>query len=99
MAVASARSEYFTTAQKKKKLMDRLARIEGQLRGVQKMIAQDKDCELVAQQLAAARGGLNKAFYELIACAFEAKLGVDGPCPPAVSEKLDDLAHLLTKYA
>ena len=36
----------------KKTLIDRLARVEGQLRGVQRMIADEKDCEAIAQQLA-----------------------------------------------
>ncbi|MCI4441277.1 metal-sensitive transcriptional regulator, partial [Tibeticola sp.] len=42
-------------AEKKKALCARLARIEGQLRGVQKLIETDADCEKIAQQLAAAR--------------------------------------------
>ena len=50
--------------EEKKALIDRLARIEGQLRGVQRMIAEEKPCEAIAQQLAAARGALNKAFAE-----------------------------------
>ncbi len=46
------------TAQQKKDLLNRLARIEGQLRGVQKLIAMaadPSDCDAVAQQMAAAR--------------------------------------------
>ncbi|MDH3255358.1 MAG: metal-sensitive transcriptional regulator, partial [Acidobacteriota bacterium] len=42
-----------------KRLLDRLARVEGQLRGIQKMIHQEAECEAIAQQLAAARGALN----------------------------------------
>ncbi len=95
----AAQHDYFAKKEDKKRLVDRLARIEGQLRGVQRMIDEDKDCEAVVQQLAAARGGLDKAFYELIACAFEAKLSGDGDCPPEVHEKLAYLAELLSKYA
>jgi len=40
--------------EKKKALCARLARIEGQLRGLQKLIETDADCEKVAQQMAAA---------------------------------------------
>ena len=43
------------SAQQKKDLLNRLARIEGQLRGVQKLIAladSPSDCDAVAQQMA-----------------------------------------------
>ena len=49
------------SAQQKKDLLNRLARIEGQLRGVQKLIAladEPEDCDAVAQQMAAARKAL-----------------------------------------
>lgn len=52
-------------------LVLRLKRVEGQLRGVQGMIEASADCEAIAQQLSAARKALDKAFYELMACAIE----------------------------
>lgn len=58
------------TVQQKKDLLHRLARIEGQLRGVQKLIAmaeQPSDCDAVAQQLAAARKALDRSFVQLLA--------------------------------
>jgi len=52
-----------------KRAMDsRLARIEGQVRGVRRMIADDRPCEDIALQLAAARKALDRAFYEMISC-------------------------------
>ena len=57
------------TAQQKKDLLNRLARIEGQLRGVQKLIAlaaEPADCEAVAQQMAAARKALDRSFVQLL---------------------------------
>jgi DNA-binding FrmR family transcriptional regulator len=39
-------------------LLRRLKRIEGQLRGIQKMIAEDRDCVSIVMQLAAARSGV-----------------------------------------
>ena len=41
--------------ERKRALVLRLKRVEGQLRGIQKLIETDSDCEKVAQQLAAAR--------------------------------------------
>ena len=40
------------------KLMQRLNRIEGQVRGVKKMVAGDRDCMEVLKQVAAASGAL-----------------------------------------
>lgn len=81
----------------KKTLIDRLARIEGQLRGVQRMIADEKDCEAIAQQLAAARGALNKAFAELIACAFQHRL--TNLRPGDDRDHVSDIVRLLAKYS
>ena len=60
------------TVLQKKDLLHRLARIEGQLRGVQKLIAlADKptDCNAVAQQMAAARKALDRAFVHLLSAS------------------------------
>jgi len=57
------------TGQQKKDLLNRLARIEGQLRGVQKLIAlaaEPSDCDAVAQQMAAARKALDRSFVQLL---------------------------------
>jgi DNA-binding FrmR family transcriptional regulator len=42
----------------KEVLNTRLNRIEGQIRGLQKMIDDDQDCESILIQLAAIRGGI-----------------------------------------
>ena len=39
-------------------LLQRLRRIEGQIRGIQKMIAEDRDCVSIVTQLAAVRSGV-----------------------------------------
>jgi DNA-binding FrmR family transcriptional regulator len=57
------------SALQKKDLLNRLARVEGQLRGVQKLIAaaaQPSDCDGVAQQMAAARKALDRSFVQLL---------------------------------
>jgi CsoR family transcriptional regulator, copper-sensing transcriptional repressor len=56
---------------KKKALCARLARIEGQLRGVQRLVEADADCHAIAQQLSAARKALDKSFYTMVACMIE----------------------------
>ncbi|HEY8331365.1 MAG TPA: metal-sensing transcriptional repressor [Pseudomonas sp.] len=52
-------------------MLKRLARIEGQVRGLQAMIRRGEDCEAIAQQFAAARKALDRAYQELLACLLE----------------------------
>jgi DNA-binding FrmR family transcriptional regulator len=55
----------------KKALCARLARVEGQLRGIQKLIHAESDCDKIAQQLAAARKALDKSFFTMVGCMIE----------------------------
>lgn len=73
---------------RKKALVMRLRRVEGQLRGLQRLIEDDADCEKVAQQMAAARKALDKSFFSLVGCVI-----AQGDVPP------DDVADLLAKFA
>lgn len=43
-----------------KNLINRLKRIEGQLRGVIKMMEENQDCKAVITQLSAARNGIDR---------------------------------------
>lgn len=77
----------------------RLKRIEGQLRGIQKMIADDADCDQVAQQLAAARKGLDRAFYEMVACMLSHQLTEEIGRKPRVRNGISAATDLLAKFA
>jgi CsoR family transcriptional regulator, copper-sensing transcriptional repressor len=48
------------------RVMNRLARIEGQVRGLQRMIEEGKDCESVLTQLAAVKSALDRVGIFLI---------------------------------
>ena len=74
--------------ERKKALLLRLRRVEGQLRGIQRLIEADTDCEQVAQQLAAARKALDKSFFMMVGCVM-----AQGDTPP------DDVAELLSRFA
>ncbi len=67
--------------QDKKALIPRLKRIEGQIRGVRRLIDEDAPCESVAQQFSAARRVLDKAFHSLAGCLIESRLGATGNAP------------------
>lgn len=51
---------------KRQAMILRLKRVEGQLRGVQKMIEEDRDCREIAQQLQAIRSAVQSANQDLI---------------------------------
>ena len=73
---------------RKKALVMRLKRIEGQLRGIQNLIESGSDCEAVAQQMSASRKALDKAFFTLVGCVI-AQGEIEG----------DDIATMLAKFA
>ena len=50
----------------RKRMLNRLRRVEGQIRGIQKMIIEEKDCSDVLLQLSAARKALQKACIEIL---------------------------------
>ena len=77
-----------TDENRKKALVMRLKRIEGQLRGIQNLIESGSDCEAVAQQMSASRKALDKAFFTLVGCVI-AQGDIEG----------DDIATMLAKFA
>lgn len=83
--------------QQKTEMLKRLARVEGQLRGVQKLIADDADCEKILQQMTASRKALDKAFYEMMACLIESSVLEGGAAGKA--DRMTEIRQLLTKYA
>ena len=89
------------TAQQKKDLLNRLARIEGQLRGVQKLIAlaaEPADVDAVAQQMAAARKALDRSFVQLLSGAIQTQAGNAGDLDEAQA-RVAHLAAMLDKFA
>ena len=89
------------SAQQKKDLLNRLARIEGQLRGVQKLIAladSPSDCDAVAQQMAAARKALDRSFVQLLTSSILTQTG-DATDLEDARARAAHLAAMLYKFA
>jgi DNA-binding FrmR family transcriptional regulator len=82
--------------QAKQAMLARLARIEGQVRAVRRMIDADEECEDIAQQLSAARKALDRAFYEMVACMIKAG-GAERRVEREASA--EHVAQLLARYA
>lgn len=85
-------------ADEKRRVLARLRRAEGQVRGVAAMVEREADCEQVAQQLAAVRKALDRAFYDVMACATRRALAEAGVSTPAASRELAHLTELLARY-
>jgi DNA-binding FrmR family transcriptional regulator len=69
-------------------VLNRLRRLEGQIRGVQRMVEEGKDCSDIVTQLAACKAALDRVGYRLVVSGMRyclaspdatAEDGVDSP--------------------
>ncbi len=79
-----------------KNLINRLSRVEGQVRGVKKLIETGDDCEKIIQQMTAARKALDKTFYDMVSCLIESCILQE---TKVSSEEINEIKNLLIKYA
>jgi len=76
-------------------MLKRLARAEGQVRGIQAMIKRGEPCESIAQQFSAARSALDKAYRLMLTCLIEEAM-LDPEQDAAQS--LERVRAIFTKY-
>lgn len=79
----------------KSDLLRRMRRIEGQARGVARMIEEDRDCREILQQMAAVRSAAHRATVEMVR-AYAAQCVVTDRTP---EEMADALAVALSRLA
>ena len=84
-------------AEHQQDVLNRLRRIEGQVRGLADMIQAGRDCEEVAQQMTATRRAMDKAFYRMMTCTVIEAVTSSGDHEMARSE-IERKAKLLEKY-
>ena len=78
-------------------LVKALRRVEGQARGIQKMLESDRPCGEVVQQLAAMRGAIDRVGHRFVAANLRACLAGSGLAraeKDKVEEGLAALANL-----
>jgi DNA-binding FrmR family transcriptional regulator len=83
----------------KQKTLDRLARLEGQVRGIAKMVQQDRYCVEILAQTAAVRSALKAVDRQLLEnhanhCV---EAAIDSGDATAQREKFNELIALLQK--
>ncbi len=79
-------------AEREKELLNRLKLIEGQIRGLQKMITEGRDCEEIVVQLSATRAALDKVAVTIVSSrmveCIAQELGEKGDCQAAMDRAL-----------
>ncbi|MCP5264701.1 MAG: metal-sensing transcriptional repressor [Burkholderiaceae bacterium] len=76
----------------------RLRRIEGQIRGVIRMVEGGEQCESVAQQLSAARKAIDAVFARMTVCYLQQELGEgNDQADPHLDKVLEDVGLLLRR--
>ena len=81
-----------------KRMLNRLSRIEGQVKAIKRLVAESDDCEKVMQQMSAARKAMDKAFYEMLACVIEHEV-VQDPEAASAPESMARVKSLLSRYS
>lgn len=82
----------------KQNLLTRLRRVEGQLRGVQGMIDEARDCREILQQLTAIRSAVHGATLLLVQeYATSCLMAAEQQDPQARQQLVQDLMALLSK--
>ncbi len=71
-------------------VLKRLRRLEGQIRGLQRMVDEGAECKDIVTQLAAARGALDRVGFRLMASALS--------CPDGQQHR-DELERLFLKLS
>jgi DNA-binding FrmR family transcriptional regulator len=79
-------------------LLTRLNRLDGQIRGIQTMINQERDCKEILQQLSAVRSAVQSASMELVkSMAAECILNIEKESPETRQELVDNLLFWVGK--
>ncbi|MDE2419366.1 MAG: metal-sensitive transcriptional regulator [Burkholderiales bacterium] len=81
-----------------KDMVNRLRRIEGQVRGLVDMIQTGRSCEEVATQMSATRKAMDKAFYRMMTCTLIEAVHESKTDEEAIQE-VERSARLLEKFA
>jgi DNA-binding FrmR family transcriptional regulator len=79
-------------------LTKRLRRVEGQVRGIQQMLAEDRDCRDVVTQISAANKALEQAGFVLVAAGLTWCLE-DPERSRAAGYDISDVQKMFTKLA
>ncbi|HFI0107434.1 TPA: metal-sensitive transcriptional regulator [Streptococcus suis] len=81
----------------KKKMINRLKRAEGQLRGIQKMIEEEQECIDIVTQLSAVRSSINSIMGLVIAQKVQDCIENPSDNPEEQEARLAEVINLIIK--
>ncbi|CYW57537.1 MULTISPECIES: metal-sensitive transcriptional regulator [Streptococcus] len=81
----------------KKKMINRLKRAEGQLRGIQKMIEEEQECIDIVMQLSAVRSSINSMMGMVIAQKVQDCIEHPSDNPEEQEARLAEAINLIIK--
>lgn len=85
-------------AEERKKIVNRLKRLEGQIRGLQSMVDSGQECDAVLTQIMAAKSALNQVSLHIIGHAMKHCL-VDNDPSMSRDEVIDQAIAVFLKYS
>lgn len=80
-------------------LLSRLKKIEGQVRGVHKMIQENRDCGDIMTQLAAIKAAVNRVSITVLACHLAEQIKNDLPAGKEVKDSLAEFMTIFKKFS
>jgi len=90
-------ADLITDESERKRILNRLRRLEGQIRGLQSMIESGKDCEAVLTQIMAAKSALNQVGLHIIGHSMKTCLVSDSASTK--DEVIDEAIAVFLKYS
>jgi DNA-binding FrmR family transcriptional regulator len=93
----TVRDQLVASEEERRRIINRLKRLEGQVRGLQTMIESGKDCEAVLTQIMAAKSALNQVGLHIIGHAMKTCL-LDEEVSDR-DELIDEAIKVFLKYS
>jgi len=85
------------TRENKKKILDRIRRIRGQLNGLEKAVEEERECGEVLLTLAAARGAMDSLMLEILEGHVREHVLAPNPSPREANAA-EELIEVLRRY-
>ncbi len=92
----ATKASHTTTEAERKRIINRLKRLEGQIRGLQTMIEDGKECDAVLTQVVAAKSALNQVGLHIIGYAMKRCVSDTGETTR--DELVDEVVATCLKY-
>jgi len=89
------------TTKDKRKLIDRVRRIRGQIDAIEKALDEEKDCSSVLHHIAGCRGAMNGLMSEVVEGHIRSHILTNGVAPKdkqAQAQAAEDLIELVKSY-